>query len=251
MAMVITRPDARAGRGRTLTPSPVKEKAHQLGIPVATPDTRTELKSIITSISPDLIIVVAYGMIFPRSIVDRFFCMNIHGSLLPLYRGASPIHSAILCGDIETGITLIRMNQKMDAGDMIMSDTIKLDPNETFDSIHDRLAQLSSTLCNDFINQFKDSALHLIPQNHDQATYCHKLNSKDYELQPQMTATDCLNRIRAFSPAPGAYVMANSRRIKILKATIQDNQLLPLIVRPEGRGDMTYPAYLLGNPPLF
>lgn len=251
LAMVITRPDAPAGRGRTLTPSPVKDKADQLGIATAMPATRVELKSIFKSIRPDLIIVVAYGMIFPRSIVDRFFCMNIHGSLLPLYRGASPIHSAILNGDLETGITLIKMNQSMDAGDIIMTDALTVDPNESFDSVHDRLAQLSSTLCNVFIKRFEKSELELTPQSHEHSTYCHKLSPKDCELLPDMTAIELLNRIRAFSPAPGAYVMANNRRIKIIQATVDNNQLRPLIVRPEGRGDMPYAAYCQGNPPLF
>ena len=251
LAMVITRPDAPSGRGRTLTPSPVKDKANQLSIATAMPATRVELKSIFKSIGPDLIIVVAYGMIFPRSIVDRFFCMNIHGSLLPLYRGASPIHSAILNGDLETGITLIKMNQSMDAGDIIMTDALTIDPNESFDSVHDRLAQLSSTLCHVFIKRFEKSELGLTPQPHDHSTYCHKLSPKDCELLPDMTAIELLNRIRAFSPVPGAYVMANNRRIKIIQATVDNNQLRPLIVRPEGRGDMPYAAYCLGNPPLF
>lgn len=248
--MVITRPDAPSGRGRTLTPSPIKDAATRLSIPTQTPSTRTELESVIKSVNPDLIIVVAYGMIFPRSIVEQIFCMNIHGSLLPLYRGASPIHAAILNGDTATGITLIKMNKKMDAGDMITAQMVPMNSDESFEQIHDRLAQLSATLCVDFIEQFEGNTLTLTPQNHADATYCHKLESADYELRPQMGAPDMLNRIRAFSPRPGAYIMANTRRVKIIKATIQNHLLVPLIVRPEGRGDMAYTDYLRGNPPL-
>ncbi|NBV42677.1 methionyl-tRNA formyltransferase, partial [bacterium] len=119
LTAVFSRPDSHQGRGQKLTASPVKLRATELGLPIYTPESKLEVKQIFGRIKPDLAIVVAYGIIFPRSVVESYYCVNIHGSLLPKYRGASPIQAAILNGDTETGITLIRMNNKMDQGPIL------------------------------------------------------------------------------------------------------------------------------------
>lgn len=247
----MTRPDAPSGRGRRLTPSAVKELAIQLDIPVATPTTRKELVSIVTTTNPDLIIVVAYGMIFPKSIVDRYFCMNIHGSLLPKYRGASPIQTALLNGDDQTGISLIRMGEKMDAGDILLKQVVDIAFTDTFQDLHDRLCSVSCELSEQFITQFIARSFHLTPQDDTLATYCHKLVADDFQLNPDtMSAEELYRRIRTFSPTPGAYIISNNKRVKIISAQLTDGILTPVIVRPEGKSDMRYQDYLTGNPPL-
>jgi len=247
LVAVVTRPDAPVGRGRVMTPSPIKATANNLGVPAITPSTKADLKAAIQAIDPDLIIVVAYGMIFPKSIVDRYFCMNIHGSLLPRYRGASPIHSALLNGDKETGITLIKMDRTMDTGNIIQKSALPIGINDTFLELHDRLAVLSAALCIQFLADFEADSFTMVPQTDDGASYCHKFNSSDFALTEAMSPVEKLNRIRAFSPTPGAYVIRHGKRIKIIKATLKDGTLIPLIVRPEGKGDMTYSAITHGE----
>jgi methionyl-tRNA formyltransferase len=246
---VLTRPEAPFGRGQQLRPSPVHAAGQSLDLAVHTPTTKKELKAIVEALQPDLIIVVAYGMIFPKSVVDGFFCLNIHGSLLPQYRGASPIHASLLNRDHETGITLIKMNASMDTGDIISTRSTAILPDDNFASLHDRLSQIGAEITTEFLIAYPN--ISLTPQDDRRSSYCHKLTTADMELKTKMPIDMIMGRIKAFSPAPGAFIMAGNRRVKIIDATVKDDCIIPLRVKPEGKGEMAYADYLRGNGPLI
>jgi methionyl-tRNA formyltransferase len=245
---VITRPDAPKGRSKKLVPSPVKQCAIKHNLPVFNPPTKETLSATIQSLSPDIIIVVAYGMILPKIITDTYFCINSHGSLLPQYRGASPIHASLLNHDKKTGITLIKMDEKMDTGDILYQQKITIDPQDNFASLHDKLAILSGTAIITYLETMTDVTP--VPQNHQTATYCKKYISSDFELNTTDSALINLGKIRAFSPVPGAYIIKDKKRVKILHATLENNKLKLITVKPEGKQAMSYQDYCLGNPPL-
>ncbi|MGE4170066.1 MAG: methionyl-tRNA formyltransferase [Candidatus Margulisiibacteriota bacterium] len=248
---VFSRPDAPQGRGQHLTPCPVKTLAISAGIPVFTPDTKAELASEIEAINPDLVVVVAYGMIIPKSITDAYFCMNIHGSILPKYRGAAPIHAALLNGDTETGITLIKMNEALDAGNMLSIHRYPIAEHDNFKTLHDGLAELSVAAWKTFIASFKAQCLIEIPQNDAESSYAAKLSKSDSELLKTDSPQVLLGKIRAFSPTPGAWTWAEGKRIKVLSAQLNKDHLTVLTVKPEGKKEMSYHDYCLNHPPLF
>ena len=245
---VITQPDREKGRGKQVQPTAVKTHALEYLLPVYTPVSKTELEALTVSLNPSLIIVIAYGMILPKSITDRFLCLNLHGSLLPAYRGASPVQSALLNGDIETGVTLIRMNERMDEGPILASAAISIGPDDCFGTLFEKLSHLSATLCVQFLQTISPLTPET-PQDHLQATYCKKLFSADFELRPhQESPHQMSHKIRAFSPKPGAFIMLDGKRVKILSATLENHHLIPLTVQPEGKKPMPYTDYLRGNP---
>lgn len=247
---VITQPIRPSGRGRRLVPSPVYQIATQYQVPVWTPN-RASLLSVCEGSGATIIFVMAYGRLLPPDLLAMFPCVNAHASLLPRYRGASPIQSALLNGDTQTGITYIQMTEGLDEGPMIAAYPIPIMPNDHAGSLSNRLAQtvvdtLIPTLKGYLVNRNQVTAQPV------GATYCHKLTVGDRHLQPDgMSAVEMLNRIRAFSPDSGAFVMHLGRPVKILSATIENGHLIPLWVRPDGKKTMSYRDYLLGNAPLF
>lgn len=246
---VISQPDAPKGRGKKLVPTPITQFAQHHSIPYWTPTSSSDIESIFSSIKPDLAVVVSYGKIIPKSITDSVTCINVHPSLLPKYRGASPIQAALLNRDAESGVCLMQLNEDMDAGDIIYKHVDPILESDTAGTLHDRYAQIGAKLCLDYIRQRNENkSISQTPQDHDQATYCSKISTEDVWLDPNLSSEDKLARIRAYSPKPGAYTRVNSKRIKILQATCVNNQLIPQIVKPEGKGEMTYDQYLLGHP---
>jgi methionyl-tRNA formyltransferase len=245
---VFTRPDAPQGRSNTPVPTPIKTWAHTQGITVYTPASKIELQEQVQAIHPDLVIVIAYGMILPKAITDAYFCLNLHGSILPHYRGASPVQASLLNGDTETGISCIKMNEKMDEGPIVYEVKTPISPNEHFGELFDRLSQLSATACIDFlIHHWLTRHVTETPQDHAKASFCFKLNKADFELKSSENQATWLRKIKAFSPTPGAYVIENGKRVKILKASLQNGQLTPEIVQPEGKKAMGYGDYCLGS----
>ncbi len=244
---VVTVPDAPSGRGKVMTPTPVSQAAEALGFPVHKAGTKAEVATVIDAVSPDLVVVVAYGVILPKSVTDLTYCVNIHASILPKYRGASPIHSALLNGDLNSGITLIRMNERMDQGPILAIHRLPIPPTATLGSLHDLLASLGAQAIVRFIrDQWLPSHFTETPQDEAQATYCHKLEKSDTELLPTDSITVKLGKIRAFSPVPGAFTWQNGRRVKILSAIEIDGRLLPDHVKPEGKGEMSYSEFVRG-----
>lgn len=244
VASVLTRPDAPKGRGKKLTPTPIKAWAEEHNIPVYTPQDKTEVASQLKELNPSLCVVIAYGMILPKSITDTIPCINLHGSILPQYRGASPIHASLLNNDTETGITAIQMNEKMDEGDILHINRIPIADSDTLQTLHDTLSELSAKTILDTL----ESPTTPRPQDHNQASYCQKLTTEDRKLTPNDSAPLKYGKIRAFSPKPGAFIEDPSgKKIKILNATLSNSTLIPITVQPEGKGPMTYSDYLLGN----
>ena len=177
-------PDRPKGRKGTPTPSPVRQLAIDKNIPTHTPKTKQELTTTIQSLNPDLLIVVAYGMILEKEITDTYFCINIHASILPKYRGASPIQAALMNGDKETGNTLIRMNEKMDEGNILKTTNISIQADDTFESLSEKLSNNAAQLIVDFINEeyVNDTYLETI-QNNTIATYTKKILKEELEIK--------------------------------------------------------------------
>ena len=181
---VITMPDKPRGRGSTLKVSPVKAVALSLGLDVYTPVAKNDLTRCIEALNPNIVIVVAYGMILEQSITDRYFCMNIHSSLLPKYRGASPIHTCLLNGDKLTGITLIKMNERMDEGDIVKQSELPIHLTDNLETLTNRLSEMAANECIHFIkNNYVSNNFKLTPQNHDLATYTKKINKADLLIE--------------------------------------------------------------------
>ena len=245
---VITQPDKVRSRGRKVSPTLVKRLAEKNNLIVHTPEDKQSFSEIVYNIKPDLIVVVAYGMIIPKKVVNDFICVNIHASLLPKYRGASPIQAALLQGENTSGLTLIKMNEKMDQGDIIDQVTCEISNHDSFRLLHDKLSSLSSNMLQNFLNNLKiNIKITTRVQNHHLATYCKKISKSDLELDVSHNTLFNYNKIRAFSPVPGAYIIKNKQRIKILAASLVGNNLIPTMVKPEGKNTMSYKDYLLAG----
>ncbi|RAP26041.1 hypothetical protein DID74_02540 [Candidatus Marinamargulisbacteria bacterium SCGC AG-333-B06] len=245
---VITQPDKRRKRGNIIQPTPVKALASQLQLKTYTPPSKEAFKTLIHELKPDIIIVIAYAMIIPKEITDTYYCINAHTSLLPKYRGASPIQAALLNQDKETGICLIHMNEKLDEGNIITIKKTPILPTDTYGNLHDKLAPLAATMIHNIVQSFQsDPNIKSTPQKHYLATYCSKIKTNDCLLNKIDPITTSLSKIKAYSPKPGAFIQINNKHIKILDAKIESDKLIPLIVQPEGKKTMSYTDYLLGN----
>jgi methionyl-tRNA formyltransferase len=223
VALVITQPDRPKGRGRKVKPPPVKAAAIHLGYPVIQPaSVKTgEFEDLLKRQNPDIIVVVAFGHILPKNILalPNLTTINVHASLLPKYRGPAPIHWSIIKGEKETGVTTMLMDEGMDTGDILLSSKIRISPDETAGSLHDRLADLGADLLIKTLNSIDRDGLNPIPQNHDQATYAPLLKKEDGRLVWKMPATDLDLFIRGMTPWPGAFAFHKNKRLKIFKAT--------------------------------
>ena len=246
---VITMPDKVRSRGKKLSPSPVKSFANKNNLITYTPITKQEVSELVFKINPDLIIVVAYGMIIEKIVVDSIFCINIHASLLPKYRGASPIQSALLNGDKVTGISLIQLNEKMDAGMILSKRELLIESSDDHGTLSNKLAELGAELCVEFIkNNFLTNQIEKVEQNDNDATYCKKILKDDLLINDSMPKDLIHRKIKAFSPKPGAYIIQKGKRVKLLESKIENDQLILIRVQPEGKQPMLYSDYLLGNP---
>lgn len=248
---VFTKPDAQKGRGKKIQETAVKKWATAHKIPVFTPASKNELTQHIDTLKSKQALIIAYGIILPKSITDSIFCINVHASLLPMYRGASPIQASLLNGDSQSGITLIHMNEKMDEGNILAIDKINIKQTDNFESLHNKLMTLSkhiTTFC--LISTADLETLPEIKQHEKNVSYCQKIKASDRELLTTDSIENKLNKIRAFSPSPGAFTLLNNKRIKILEASIQNNRIQPIVIKPEGKATMSYHDYLLANPPF-
>lgn len=222
---VYTQPDRPKGRGRKLTPTPVKELAELHGLPVHQPTKFTaEQVEIFASYKPDLFLVAAYGIILPKSILAICTPINVHASLLPKYRGASPIQSCILNGDLQTGVSFMRMEPSMDTGPVYCSCTLDLDAEETSTSLTEKLATLSVQKLPELLQNF--NSINPSEQEHEQASYCHKISKEDLQLHWHESASYLHNKIRAFADQPGAFFYYKDLRIKVFSASITKNKSL-------------------------
>ena len=273
---VITQPDRPKGRGKKLSPPPVKLAAEQAGIPVLQPTKiRTEeFLDTLKGYNPDLIVVAAYGRILPRTILTLppLGCINIHGSLLPRHRGAAPIQWAIIKGDSEAGVTIMQMDADMDTGDILLAAAIPLTDDETAGSLFAKLADLGGTTLTQALDLLRMGRLFPIEQNHNLATYSPPLTKEDGCLNWHKPALELHRMVRGLDPWPAAYSFINGQRFRLfspevvhkesaypagtliladqqglLIATAKDCLLIKEI-QPEGKKRMTVEAYLCGHP---
>ncbi len=222
---VVTQPDKPKGRGYTLTPPPVKVFALEKGIPVYQPTTLRgeEFEQLLCSLSPDIIVVVAYGKILPKNVLDypRYGCVNVHGSLLPEYRGAAPMQRAIIDGKAVTGITTMYMAEGLDTGDMLLKDTVVIEENDNFENIHDKLGECGGRLIVKTLIGLENGSITPEPQDEALATHTSKITKEDCVIDWSCDARTLHNLIRGLSPIPLSFTrMPDGKLLKIVSAEI-------------------------------
>lgn len=221
IAAVITQPDKPKGRGYTLTPPPVKIVANELSIPVYQPTTlrSDEFSQLLSKINPDICVVVAYGKILPENVLKypKYGCINVHGSLLPEYRGAAPMQRAIIDGKTVTGITTMYMDVGLDTGDMLLTEEIEITDGDNFETIHDKLGECGAALIVRTVNDIEKGLAVRIPQNEALATYAAKIAKEDCVLSFDRSAREIHNLIRGLSPVPLSFTHTPDG--KLLKIT--------------------------------
>ena len=224
IAMVLTQPDRPAGRGLRETPSPVKRLAQQQGIDVFQPITlkTPDNQAKIAAVKADAMVVAAYGLILPQAVLDipRLGCINIHGSLLPRWRGAAPIHRAILAGDRETGITIMQMAAGLDTGPTLLRESIPIDAKDTTATLHDQLATLGGKLIVRALEQLQNGALPATPQPDEGVTYAAKISKSEARIDWNLSAAEIERQVRAFNPFPIAQTRWRGETLRIWKAEL-------------------------------
>ncbi|MBR5922596.1 MAG: methionyl-tRNA formyltransferase [Clostridia bacterium] len=222
VAAVFCQPDKPVGRKQILTPPAVKVFANEHGIPVFQPATLRdgEALKIIKEINPDIIVVVAYGKILPKEILDmpKYGCINGHASLLPKLRGASPIQWAIVTGEKKTGVTVMQMDEGMDTGDILMTSEVDIMPDDTADTLFDRLSGVTARLILKAVASIENGDTVRTKQNGALATYAPIINKEMAHIDFSKSADDICNAVRGFNSWPGAFCFIDGRRVKVLSA---------------------------------
>ncbi|OGG40436.1 methionyl-tRNA formyltransferase [Candidatus Kaiserbacteria bacterium GWA2_50_9] len=240
---VVTSPDAPRGRGLTLTPSPVKMLALKHSVPFLTPEKLdNETITIIRAYGCDYAICIAYGKIFPEELIQIFpkGVLNVHYSLLPKHRGATPLEAALLAGDTETGVTIQKMVRELDAGDILSQETTPIAPNETARELRPRLIALGAELLATTLPAFERGETMPVPQDASQATRSGKLKKEDGLLSLDAPAQENWNKYRAYADSIGTYFFENEKRIKITKASFTHEKFIVERVIPEGKNETSY-----------
>lgn len=222
---VYTRMDTPKNRGMKMLPPPVKVKALEYGIPVYQPknlrgeDTQQELRDM----EPEVIVVAAYGRILPQTVLDipRHGCLNVHASLLPKYRGASPINACILHGETEAGVTIMQMEAGLDTGDMLLPVATDILPDESYGSLHDRLAKIGGEAIVKALELLEKGELKAVPQPEDGFTYAPMIQTADCKIDFTKSAKEVSCAIRAYDPAPGAFAMLGGDKMKLFGASLE------------------------------
>lgn len=267
---VFTQPDKPKGRGYTLTPPPVKVTALENGIEVFQPSTLKDGKAfeILKKLNPEMIIVVAYGKILPKEIIELppYGCINVHASLLPEYRGAAPIQWAVLDGKKKTGVTAMYMDVGLDTGDMLMKSETEIGENETADELHDRLSALGAELIVKVVHSAKDGTLKREKQDDTKSCYAKMLTKEMSKIDFSKSAQEIHNQVRGLNSWPSAVAVLNGKKIKIHRTVTADGSgeagqvlsLSPFVVacgtgaveilelQPEGKKKMSAQSFVNG-----
>ncbi|OMH39836.1 methionyl-tRNA formyltransferase [Desulfurobacterium indicum] len=273
VSLVVTQPDKPAGRGRKLKSPPVKLVAEKYGIPVLQPERVKENEKLfekLKEIAPDFIVVAAYGKILPKELLEipKIAPVNVHASLLPKYRGASPIQSALLNGEDKTGVTIMRITEKLDSGDIYIQEETPISIDDTAQTLHDRLAVMGGSLLVRALPLIASGKLKPVPQNDSEATYCAQIKKEDGKIDWRDTAENIFNKVRAFTPWPSAFTHFNGKLLKITKTLPVEGQDKPgivvdidregfyvgtgegllkiLMVKPEGKREMSAGDFVRG-----
>ncbi|WP_309121353.1 methionyl-tRNA formyltransferase [Paenibacillus sp.] len=237
---VVTQPDRPVGRKKTMTPTPVKEEALRLGLPVLQPAKLRAPEAVaeLAAYEPDLIVTAAYGQILPKSVLSmpRFGCINVHGSLLPKYRGGAPIQRAIMNGETVTGVTIMYMAEGLDTGDMISKAELSIGPDDDAGLVFERLSVVGAKLLLETVPAALNGTAPRTPQNEEEATYSPNLSREDERIDWTRPASAIYDQLRGLSPRPGAFTFWNGDVFKIWKAA-----------RPEpGRAAGAAPGTVIG-----
>lgn len=223
---VFTQPDKPKGRGYTLTPPPVKVRALESEIPVFQPTSMKdgEALKILEELNPDVIVVVAYGKILPKAILNlpKYGCVNVHASLLPKYRGAGPIQWCVLDGEEETGVTTMKMAEGLDTGDMLLKSATKIGENETAGELHDRLSQMGADLIVDTLTALENNTV--VPEKQDDSlsNYAPMLTKELCKIDWNKSAQEIHNQVRGLNPWPVATAVVNGKKVKVFATTISE-----------------------------
>ena len=266
---VYSSPPKKANRGMEITNSPIINYAQSKSLNFSYPDNLKDENEVlkIKELNPDIIIVIAYGLIIPRSILEipKIGCFNLHGSLLPRWRGAAPIQRAIIEGDNKTGITFMKMDEGLDTGDIVLSKEINIGKNDNHKSLEDQLANLGAESFEEFL-ELIEKKRDFIQQNNDLATYAKKIEKSETRLDWNESAEKIIRRINAYSPNPGAWFEFKGKRIKILEASLTsqsgksgtiisddliigcgEQSIQPQILKKEGKEEVNLNDFLRGN----
>ncbi len=223
---VYTQPPRPAGRGKELRPTPVHARAEALGLPVFHPASlkSSEAQTDFAAFDADIAVVVAYGLILPQAVLDapRHGCLNIHASLLPRWRGAAPIHRAIMAGDAETGVCIMQMEAGLDTGPVLLRRSLPIDAVETTADLHDRLSTLGAGLIVEAIDALP--SLTPVPQPAEGVTYAAKIDKAEARIDWTCPAVEIDRQIRGLSPFPGAWCLINGERVKLLRSHLAAGQ---------------------------
>ena len=273
---VVTQPDKPVGKKKILLDSPVKKTANELKLKVLQPENKMELFHELEKFKDiDFYVVLAYGMIFSQDILDlpKIAPVNIHMSLLPKYRGASPIQSAILDGETQTGVSFMKMDREMDKGDIYLLKRVLIDEKDGLDSLSEKLSGVSASMVSHVLKDVKNGFLSPIPQNESDATYCKKIEKEDGRINFEKSAVEINNMLRAYTPWPGIFFEIDGKKIKIIEmeidseATLKSGEfkidgkqlkigttkgiLLPKTLQVEGKNSMAVSEFLNGHGRLF
>lgn len=221
---VYTQPDRPAGRGRKLTPSPVKVLAQESGLPVFQPETLKDeaAQTQLRNLKPDLMVVVAYGLLLPRAVIDipPLGCINIHASLLPRWRGAAPIQRSILAGDSETGVTIMYIEPRLDAGPMLLKKPCPIGPDDTASDLHDRLSRIGAEALLETLPSIAAGTAQPEIQDESLVTHAAKINKDDAQLDWSRPAAELQCQVRAFNPWPVAETVYRDQILRVWRATV-------------------------------
>ena len=252
-AVIITAPDRPSGRKMLLTPPPVKTWALENNVPILQPEKLDEDFALkLSTFNFQLSIVVAYGKLFPENLIDlpSHGTLNIHYSLLPKYRGASPVQSAILNGEEETGVSIQKMVKEMDAGALLSMHEVDILPDEKTPELLDRLVKVGTHALIDVLPNYIEGKIKLIEQDHSQATYCKKIKKEDGLIDLNGNAKENYNKYRAFYDWPSVYffVEKNDKKIRLIikDASLENGEFKINKVLPEGKKEMPYADFLRG-----
>ncbi|NQU95158.1 MAG: methionyl-tRNA formyltransferase [Candidatus Omnitrophica bacterium] len=228
---VVTQPDRKRGRNLKVSATPVNDLASSKNISVYQPENVGEKDFLkrLKSFSADLFVVVAFGQILPGEVlgIPKRYSLNLHASLLPKYRGAAPINRAIINGETKTGLTIIRMNERMDAGDIVLQRKVEIEREDTSESLRDKLSELGAILLLDAVRFIEEDRIDFKKQDEKKVTLAPKMKKEDGAIDWNTAAVEIQNRIRGVIPWPGAYTYLGDKRINIWKATAQDGTANP------------------------
>jgi methionyl-tRNA formyltransferase len=237
VVQLLTRPDKPRGRGRRVAPPPAKDAAERLGIPVAQPSSLDES----VELGAATVVVCAYGLLIPNELLERALWLNVHPSLLPRWRGAAPVERALMAGDAESGVTIHRTVEALDAGPIAAARAFPIAPEDDAGAVYARAAEVAADLLRGVL---AEEGLRFEPQSGEGVTYAEKIRPEDRELDPAAPAQELVNQVRALSP----YIGARLGDLIVWRARVgEDGAFEPLEVQPAGGRRMEYGAYLRGR----